>query len=142
LQIGDWQLRDVIAGAHTLFLIPPGAVYAVHVIWGRESKFVGWYVNLQEPLRRTAIGFDFMDPVLDIVVKPDLSEWTWKDQGDLQRAHEMGLFSARQARAIRAEGERVVERIRTKASPFSNGWEHWAPPEWPIPESLAGWDKL
>ena len=113
-------------------------------MWGEENReFVGWYINLQEPLRRTAIGFDFMDQDLDIVVKPDLSEWVWKDKESFARAQELGIFSDQQAREIRAEGERVIERVRTQTFPFNGGWENWFPdPEWPIPCLPKGWDKL
>ena len=80
--------------------------------WTTGSQIVYREVWLQEPLRRTAIGFDFMDQELDIVVKPDLSEWVWKDEERFQRAQEAGRFSTHQAREIRAEGERVITRIR------------------------------
>jgi hypothetical protein len=133
-----WTLGD------TLCLIHPGEAHAVHVMWGQGNReFMGWYINLQELVRRTAIGFDFMDQELDIVVSPDLSEWTWKDEERFQRDEEMGLVSALQAREIRAEAERVIGRIRAKASPFNEGWEDWRPPsEWPIPCLPDGWDKL
>jgi len=84
-----------------------------------------------------------MDQELDIVVKPDLSEWVWKDESRFAKAQEMGIFSEQQACEIRAEGERVIQRIRAKAPPFNNGWENWFPPaEWPIPSLPEGWDKL
>jgi len=60
LQAGDWQLRDVVAGNDRLFLIVPGEAYAIHTLGGLgERNFSGWYVNLQEPIRRTRLGFDF-----------------------------------------------------------------------------------
>jgi hypothetical protein len=34
------------------------------------GAFAGWYVNLQESLRRTGSGFDTVDLVLDLVVAP------------------------------------------------------------------------
>lgn len=127
-----------------MLLIRPGEAHAVHVMWRAGGRaFVGWYINLQEPLRRSAIGFDFMDQDLDIVVEPDLSGWIWKDEAQFQRRQDLGLISDRQARAVRAEGERVVERIRNRASPFSDGWENWVPdPGWPVPSLPLGWDRL
>jgi hypothetical protein len=142
---GDWQLADVTwTPGDTLFLIIPGEAHAVHVMWGREDrKFKGWYINLQQPLRRTALGFDYMDQVLDIVAEPDLSTWHWKDEAEFLQAQEMGLFSPQQAAQIRAEGERVIERMRTKAFPFNSGWEKWQPPaEWSIPSLPDGWTEL
>ena len=84
-----------------------------------------------------------MDQDLDIVVKPDLSGWVWKDEEWFQRRQEIGLLSDRQAREIKAEGERVIERVRVKASPFGDGWEDWFPsPGWPVPRLLEGWDRV
>lgn len=145
LATGNWRLVDTTwRWGDTLLLIHPGEAHAVHVMWRDEDReFVGWYINLQEPLRRTAIGFDFMDQDLDIVVKPDLSEWVWKDEAVFQKAQELGLFSGQEVREIRAEGERVIERIQAKASPFNDGWENWFPdPEWPIPSLPDGWDRV
>ena len=74
-----WNLKDAIWGyGDTVFLIAPGRAHAVHVMWDPQHQFVGWYVNLQEPVRRTELGFDFLDQELDIVVAPDL-DWRWKD---------------------------------------------------------------
>ena len=46
-------------GNRTLYLVPPGAKYAVLLWWSvGDGTFAGWYVNLQTPLVRTAMGFD------------------------------------------------------------------------------------
>jgi protein associated with RNAse G/E len=39
---------------------------------------LGWYVNLQCPFRRTEVGIEAMDLMLDVVVDPD-GTWRWKD---------------------------------------------------------------
>jgi len=145
LRTGHWTLTETTwLPGDTLLLIPPGEAHAVHAMWAPDDRrFVGWYVNLQEPARRTAVGLDFMDQELDIWVAPGLSEWTWKDEDHLARAQADGRFSAAQAEAIRAEGERVVARIQAKASPFCDGWETWRPPaDWPMPGLPEGWDKV
>lgn len=144
LQTGEWTLADAkwLPG-DTLFLLPPNEAHAVHAMWEPESReFAGWYINLQEPVRRTVIGFDLMDQELDIYVKPDLSEWVWKDEEHLARAQANGRYSVNQVNAIRAEGQRVIARVQAKASPFRDGWEVWKPPVgWPIPTLLEGWDR-
>jgi hypothetical protein len=142
---GDWRLEDCAqTRGDSLFLIRPGETHAVHVMWrGPEREFVGWYVNLQEPLRRTALGFDFMDQELDIVVRPDLSDWVWKDEDRLARAVEVGRYTPAEAAAIRAEGEKALVRLLAGEPPFDAGWETWrAPQEWPIPSLPVGWDRL
>jgi hypothetical protein len=127
-----------------LMLATPGAAHAVYAMWEEgRTGFRCWYVDLQEPLRRTPIGFDTMDHLLDIVVSPDRSEWRWKDEDEFEEAVAIGVFSRDEARAIRAEGERVIRLLETGASPVCEGWEHWSPPpEWGIPGLPVGWDRI
>ena len=47
----------------------------------RRAEHWGWYVNLQLPFRRTELGFETMDLVLDLIVDPDGS-WRWKEDED------------------------------------------------------------
>jgi len=116
--------------------------HAVHVMWNPQRQFVGWYVNLQEPVRRTNLGFDFLDQELDIVVSPDLN-WRWKDDSYLEQAQDFGLFSPEQVRAILKEAQEVVESIRAKAVPFDGSWNNWRPPTgWSIPCLPEGWDQV
>src|SRR5690606_11009351 len=57
---GRWRDRAA------LHVVPGGAGFSVMLRWGRSFGDVrGWYVNVQEPLRRTAVGFDSMDQTLD-----------------------------------------------------------------------------
>jgi uncharacterized protein DUF402 len=105
-----------------------------HSVWVFEH---GWYVNLQEPLRRTPLGFDTRDQLLDLVRSPD-GRWRWKDEQELADAVRQGFVSADEAAAIRAEGERVIA-----ADVFPTGWEAWKPdPSWAAPGLPAGWDSL
>ena len=127
-----------------LSLIKPGDPHSVELLWDDESgEFLCWYINLQEPLRRTPLGFDTMDLALDIVISPDCSKWRWKDEDEFAELIELGLISPSQAQAIRNEGEKVVQMAKTNQSPFCNGWETWSPPdEWKIPEFPAEWETL
>lgn len=108
----------------------------------RHGGFAGWYVNLQSPLRRTAYGFDYTDHVLDIVVEPDRS-WSWRDEDALDEAVELGSFTPLEARAIRAEGERAIERLERREEPFDGRWLDWRPdPGWAIPALGSRWDVV
>jgi predicted RNA-binding protein associated with RNAse of E/G family len=117
--------------------------HAIHLWWRPPDwRFGGWYINLQEPIRPTPLGFDFMDHVLDVVIDPDLS-WRWKDEEELEEAVRLGLLSRQEAASIRAEGERVIAQLEAREPPFCDGWERWQPdPAWPIPGLAAGWDEL
>lgn len=96
----------------------------------------GWYVNLQEPLRRTRIGFDTADQQLDLVRSPT-GKWRWKDEHELAAAVERGFHTPEEAAAIHAEGERVIAADR-----FPTGWEDYEPdPAWQVPRLPPGWDQ-
>ena len=100
-------------------------VGAAHAIWLFGDA---WYVNLQEPFRRTADGFDTADQLLDLVRTRD-GAWRWKDEHELAHAVDEGFIPEDEAAAIRAEARRVIA-----ADPFPTGWEAWeADPSWPLP---------
>jgi predicted RNA-binding protein associated with RNAse of E/G family len=132
-----WRLEDTEwRHARVLSFAFPDTPYAVLASWDPETgEFRGWYVNLQEPLRRTDVGFDTREHVLDVLVPPDRSTWTWKDEDELEEAVERGLFTEEEAAAFRAAGERAVEQIILREPPFDEDWEHWTPePGWETPE--------
>jgi len=135
----EWALRDHVWDTYrVLRLIRCGAAHSLELFWEDETgAFAGWYVNLQEPLRRGPLGFDTDDLVLDIRVEPD-GGWGWKDEDELEEAVRLGRFTPDQAAAIRTEGERVVE-----ARPWPTGWEDWRPdPDWLVPTLPGGWDAI
>jgi predicted RNA-binding protein associated with RNAse of E/G family len=137
-----WVLADdVWRDKSVLHLVEPGAAHAVWVMWDRAAEFLGWYVNLQEPLRRSPVGFDYMDQMLDLVISADLSEWHWKDEDELEQEVVEGLLTLAEADEVKAEGDRVVRMLANRARPFSEGWERWRPdPAWPLPVLIEGWD--
>lgn len=134
----QWTDTDV------LMLVTPGSSHAVYVMWETgQAKLRCWYIDLQEPLRRTGLGFDTMDQFLDIVISADKSTWHWKDEDEFAEAIAVGFYSADQAQSIRAEGERVIHLLETRQSPFYDGWETWSPPiAWDIPSMPEGWDQI
>ena len=67
-----WADRRAWEGHGVLMLQRPGESYAVWVFWyGPEREFRSWYLNLQEPFRRTADGYDTQDLELDLIVHTD-----------------------------------------------------------------------
>lgn len=125
-----------------LMLYHPGDAYSVSLYWrAADHAFRAWYVNLEEPWERTPIGFDSRDNLLDIVVAPDLSTWTWKDEDELAWAVERGRHTAQEAVAFRREGERALELLCRRAWPFDRDWQSWiAEPAWSAPELPRGWN--
>ena len=139
----DWRLDEVVCSFEsTLLLIYGAEAHATHVMWNAGREFAGWYVNLQEPLRRTPLGFDFLDQELDVVVQPN-GQWRWKDEEHLAQAEELGLFSPVQTRAIWVEAQRVIEKIEAQREPFDSTWVNWRPAEaGAAPRLPAGWEVV
>ena len=120
----------------------PDTPYAV-LLWAAQDEHRVWYVNLEDPLVRTPIGFDTVDHALDVMVEVDRSSWRWKDEEELDQAVRGGLFSTEEAADFRAWGERAVDRILSREPPFDRDWEEWRPdPAWPHPELPEGWDRI
>jgi hypothetical protein len=139
---GEWSHVDARWYGTRLIIAEAGAAHSVYVMWGRDGEFLGWYVNLEDPWRKSPLGFDSTDHLLDIWVDPDRS-WRWKDEDHLAQAVDVGLFTPAKAEEIRAEGERVIERIEAWSAPFDEGWEEWRPnPDWPLPSLPEGWNRL
>jgi hypothetical protein len=129
---GDWPI---------LSFAWPDTPYSVLLWTALEGRRV-WYVNLQDPLMRTPIGFDTVDHALDVVVELDRSSWRWKDEDELAEAVDDGLFTPAEASDFRAWGERAVDRILSGEPPFDRDWEGWRPePAWILPELPDGWDR-
>ena len=138
-----WSLRDDPrwAGHGVLTLHRPGCAHSVWVFWtGPGRDLQGWYVNLQEPLRRTPRGFDTCDHELDLWVQPDGS-WHFKDDEKLEGWIERGRMSVEDVAAIRAEGARVGADLDAGIRWWSDAWAEWSPPaSWTAASLPPGWD--
>jgi hypothetical protein len=140
---GAWSLRARRWDeTHVLSFSWPGEPHAVLLFWDAGWRPRHWYVNLEDPLRRTEIGFDYRDLLLDAVVEPDRSRWEWKDEDELADAVRDGLVGADDTGRLRDEGERLVRRIVGLDRPFDRDWWDWRPdPAWAFPVLADGWDR-
>jgi len=127
---------------HALFILPAGAAHDVRLYWSEDDwTFAGWYVNLQNPVKRVPTGFDTADHVLDIDVAPNLG-WQWKDEDEFAIAQKIGRFSPSEAADIRAEGDRVIADIEAQRWPFDGSLTDWRPESmWTIPTVPANWNE-
>lgn len=131
-----WEQHDV------LILVRPGEPYSVQGFWDERGKFVCWYVNLQEPLRWTPLGYDTRDNALDLIVGEDLASWTWKDEHELEMGVKMGLFSSEEAGTIRRHAEGALDLMK-RGEIWWREWRGWKPdPSWPLPALPDGWDVV
>jgi hypothetical protein len=137
-----WSHKDRWHGHGVLQLQRPGEMHAVWVFWtGPEREFAAWYVNVQEPFRRSRLGFDTQDLELDIVVSPDGS-WRYKDDERLEGWMKRGRWTASEVAEIRAEASRVAGLLEDGNRWWSEDWAAWRPdPTWPEPTVPAAWDR-
>ncbi len=127
----------------TLRLMIPGRAHSVSMSWERQAgarRLLKYFVNMEEPFRRTTVGFDTQDHTLDIEVTPQL-DWRWRDEGELASHVAERFYTAELAAAARAEGEWAIAAIRRLEHQCLQGWPEWRPPpEWQVPALVDGWD--
>lgn len=129
-----WHAKERWQGHGVLMLQQPDEMHAIWHFWdGPERRFAGWYVNFQEPFRRTPHGYDTQDLELDIWI-PAGGEWRWKDAEVLDQRVREGRFTAGQVAAVRAEGRRVAAELDAGRRWWDEEWARWSPdPAWPAP---------
>lgn len=126
-EVHPWAGRGAWEGHGVLMLQRPGEAYAVWVFWdGPERTFAGWYVNMQEPFRRTAEGYDTQDLELDVWIPRDGS-WELKDDDLLDVRVCEGRFTQDQARATRAEAGRLTAELDAGRRWWDDAWADWQP---------------
>ena len=126
----------------TLRLMFPGACHSVSLFWETSAtahRLLRYFVNLEEPFRRTEVGFDTQDHTLDVVVTPELG-FTWRDEAELESHVALGFYTRDLATAARLEGQRVIDAIAHGSHPCLDGWAQWsADPSWQVPAIPAAW---
>jgi hypothetical protein len=133
-----WSGRGVWQGHGVLMLQRPEEAHAVWVFWeGPERNLACWYLNLQEPFRRSDRGYDTQDLELDVVVHPD-GRWERKDEELLDERLREGRFTAEQLVEIRAEGARIEAELAAGRRWWDPSWALWEPdPAWRLEEVAA-----
>ena len=126
-----WHGRAGWTGHGVLALQRPGEAHAIMVFWdGPEREFAGWYVNFQEPFRRSADGYSTQDLELDIWI-PAGGAWEWKDADVLDERIYEGRYTAAQVEATWAEGRRVAAELDAGRRWWDPWWALWEPdPAW------------
>jgi hypothetical protein len=142
LRFVDWNLRDVEAPHSTLYLLIPGAWFAVWRSWVPDGTRLGWYVNFQEPFRRVGPGIRTMDLALDLVVAPG-GERTLKDRAEFDTLGAEGLLSEATMQSVLAALDDAHRRLDGGEPPFEGRWAEFVPdPSWPTPTLRSGWDVV
>jgi predicted RNA-binding protein associated with RNAse of E/G family len=123
----------------TLMWMPPSAAHSIWWSWTAAQTFAGYYINLEEPIRRWAGGIDVNDHALDLLIAADGTH-TWKDEDEFATQTGDPLFwDSDTAATIRAEGERLLDHAAQGVFPFDGTWRDFKPdPVW-TPAQLPHW---
>jgi hypothetical protein len=91
-------------------------------------------INFERTPRRTPIGIDTFDLLLDLVVDVGRAHWTWKDEDEYTQARKLALIADDEHRRIEAARQRALAMIETRREPFTTDWSTWqVPHDWPDP---------
>jgi hypothetical protein len=123
-----------------LILHQPGRAHTVQLFWDERDQLLAWYVNPEAPWRRTSIGFDTYEHILDVVIAPDRSTYELKDEDELEWTVAQGQLTPADASAIRAEAARAARAVVAGEPPWTSDWETWRPDAtWTVPMLPPGW---
>ena len=138
----DWELADSTWDVSTLWILRQGEWHSVWVSFRDGGDHLGYYINLQEPYRRTEVGIRTMDLMLDVIVDYHGS-WRWKDQDDFEMLTTRQLIDAAVAQRVWDEATRAVRSCELREAPFDGTWTAWRPDRaWAVPRLPRGWDVV
>lgn len=129
-------------GQYLLWSTLPGEACSIWTIWSAPDwTHVGWKVNPELPLKRTPIGFDTTDHVLDAVISADLTSWQLKDEDELAVAIDLGLLTEAEGERIRRETQRIASECISSRRRQLQAWAAWRPPAgWNLPALPRNWE--
>jgi uncharacterized protein DUF402 len=141
--VHPWAHRTHWEGHGTLMVRRPGDRYSIWVFWrGEEREFGCWYVNLEQPYRRSAIGIDTLDHELDLW-SDDGVAWHLKDEEGLKECVAHGRFDEQEADRIRADAAAFRAEYERAGPWWDLEWADWQPPAELAPPPLPdGWELV
>ncbi|GAA4830162.1 DUF402 domain-containing protein [Kitasatospora terrestris] len=144
LAVGTWKLEPWV-WRHTVLrsrFDTTGEWFSLHHFQTPAGEPLRLYVNFERPVTRTRIGIDTLDLLVDLVVEPDLSSATWKDEDEYAHGRRLGFITDTDHRAVEQACERALALLQDRAGPFAAPWPAWTPdPTWPLPELPDGADR-
>ena len=140
----EWVLKGEPWPKGIFYLVHVGVGYTFSGAWDEDHIFGRWKIDLIEPVRRTSLGFDYMDQFLDIIVSADRSKWYWKDEDEVCEAQERGILTEEKVGDLYRRGERAVQTIMENEPPFDGNWKNWRPnPAFDEPFDFPnGWEHV
>jgi hypothetical protein len=137
-----WADRTHWEGHGTLMLRRPGDRYSIWVFWeGLQREFACWYVNFEQPYRRSQIGIDTLDHELDLWSEDGVT-WHRKDEEGVAGCVADGRFDEREAERIRADADAFEAEFARDGPWWDLGWATWQPAEIPDVSLPEGWELV
>ncbi|WP_166426762.1 DUF402 domain-containing protein [Labedella populi] len=125
---------------------PKGSPWSVWRWHDGTDWLPDWYVNLERPWARTAIGFDYQDWTLDVIASTDAhGSWSvrYKDEDELAFYTSRGHWSEAMQSTIEGAGRDATRTALARAFPFDADWSQWVPdPSWDASELPTHWPLL
>jgi hypothetical protein len=121
----------------------PGDRYSIWVFWqGGAREFECWYVNLEQPYRRSAIGIDSLDHELDLWSE-DGATWHLKDEEGVKECVADSRFDEQEAERIWADAAGFQAEYEREGPWWDLAWADWRPPAGLSPAALPeGWELV
>jgi Protein of unknown function (DUF402) len=137
-----WYPKPAWTGHGTLIVQRPGDAYAIQHFWtGDDRRFERWYVNLQAPMRRTAIGYDTDDHELDLVVWAD-GRRDLKDDEKMEERVREGRYTAAEVVEFRALAADIAAMLDAARAWWDPRYAEWEPdPAWGPITLVDGWER-
>ncbi len=129
LSPGSWQDTEL------LLWRPPATWFSIYAFY-TSAGLRNWYVNFEHPTVRTVDGFDTFDLTVDLVVDPDLTTLTWKDEDEYAHVRRLGIVTDSEHQAVDVARAQVLAMIEERSGPFAeaDAWAEWRwDPAWPTP---------
>jgi hypothetical protein len=128
---GEWELAPGLwQDTELLLWKPAGEWFSVNAFF-TGTGLRNWYVNFEHPTTRTDDGFDTFDLAVDLVIDPDLSTLTWKDEDEYAHVRRLGIVSDTEHRAVELARAQVVAMLDERAGPFADA-DRWAAWRWEL----------
>lgn len=134
LASGEWSLGTSVLQDTTLVGFQlPDVWFSVLLFFHPSGELRQWYVNFEQPYRRTLIGFDTCDHMIDLVFTPDGTH-RWKDEDEYAQGRQLGLVTDVQHAEIERAKDQAFAMFEQRTGPFDERWLSWRlDPDWPLP---------
>lgn len=129
-QLGMWAWRDTILLNWT-GLDPDFSLIYLRAAAGGTHQ---WKVNFERPVRRTPLGIDTFDLLLDLTSDTADGPWQWKDKDEYEHARRLGIISGADHHRVELARQRAIAFVEARSGPLAQDWSTWeVPAAWPVP---------